>query len=252
MPGRVALVTGAGRGIGRATVRALAGKGLNVMAVARTESDLASLAEIAQVSYLVESVDTADGCSRIVSETRERLGPIEIVVNNAGIGSGRERVIWEQKPDVWHETLAVNLHAPFHLTRLAASDMVARGWGRIVMVSSTAGEFGGPEMSAYCASKHAVLGLMRAVAYDVARFGVTCNAVLPGWVRTDMADRSAARQAERRGISADDVWAERAAENPAARVVEPEEVAEAIAFLASDSASGINGAALTVALGSPW
>ena len=252
MTDRVALVTGAGRGIGRATARALAERGARVMAVSRTEEELESLARELDVEYLAESVATEEGCARIVDETRGRLGPIEILVNNAGIGSADERVIWEQDPRVWRETLAVNLDGPFHLTRLAAADMVERGWGRIVMVSSTAGQVGGAAESAYDTSKHGLIGLMRSVAQDVGRHGATCNAVLPGWVRTEMAERSARRTAKRRGTTPEAVWAERAAVYPAGRVLEPDEIASVIAFLASEEASGVNGEAVTVALGGVW
>jgi NAD(P)-dependent dehydrogenase (short-subunit alcohol dehydrogenase family) len=130
--------------------------------------------------------------------------------------------------------------------------MVERGWGRVVMVSSTAGQVGAPRMSAYSASKAGLLGLMRAVAHDLAPHGGTCNAVLPGWVRTEMAERSAAREAERRGVTVDQVWEDRAAEYPEGRVVRAEEVASTIAFLASEKGSGINGQAVTVALGGYW
>lgn len=250
--GRVAIVTGAGRGIGRATAALLAARGARVLAVSRTESELRSLAAETGVEVLAETVGTAAGCARIVETARERLGPIEILVNNAGVGSANERAIWEQEPALWHETLAVNLHGPFELTRRAARDMVERRYGRIVMVSSTAGELGAPRMSAYCTSKHGLLGLMRAVAQDVGPHGVTCNAVLPGWVRTEMANRSAEREAERRGISAADVWVERARDYPPGRVLEPEEVASVIAFLASAEAGGVSGETVTVALGGPW
>ena len=185
-------------------------------------------------------------------EARSRLGPIEILVLNAGLGSAHERVIWKQDPGLWRETMAVNLDAPFHLMRLAVPDMRERGWGRIVAVSSTAGEIGGRGESAYDASKHGVIGLVRAVAQDVAADGITCNAVLPGWVRTAMAERSAEVEAERRRISVDDVWAERAASYPAGRVVTAEEVAETIAFLASEEASGVSGEAVRVTLGGIW
>ena len=252
MTGKVALVTGAGRGIGRATALALTGRGARVMAIARTESELATLAREAPVEFLTESVGTREGCARIVAETVRRLGPIEILVNNAGIGSAHERPIWEQDPEVWHETMAVNLHGPFELTRLVASGMRDRRFGRIVMVSSTAGEVGAQAMSAYCASKHGLLGLMRSVAHDLAPFNVTCNAVLPGWVRTEMAELSAEREAEARGMSVAEVWAERGSAYPAGRVVMPAEIAAAIVFLASEEASGINGEAITVALGGLW
>ena len=250
--GRVALVTGAGRGIGRATALALAARGARVMGVARTEAELASLCQEAPVEVLTESVATPEGCGRIVEEARRRLGPIEILVNNAAVGSSGERPIWEQGREVWDEALCVNLSAPFELTRLTVADMIKRRYGRIVMVSSTAGEVGGPEMSAYCASKAGLLGLMRSVAQDVARFDVTCNAVLPGWVRTEMADAKAAQEGAPRGLTVEEIWAERAATYPAGRVLAPGEIAEVIAFLASEEASGINGEAVTVALGSVW
>jgi NAD(P)-dependent dehydrogenase (short-subunit alcohol dehydrogenase family) len=249
---RVAIVTGAGRGIGRATALLLAARGARVLGVSRTESELVSLAAEAPVEVLAETVATEEGCEHVVTTARERLGPVEILVLNAGIGSGLERSIWEQSTDVWRETMAVNLDGPFFLTRLAAPDMKELGWGRIVMVSSTAGEQGAPCMSAYTASKHGLMGLMRAVAHDLGPFGVTCNAVLPGWVRTEMAERSARLEAERRGIAVDEVWSERAAAYPTNRVVTSEEVAETIAFLASDGASGINAEGITVALGGPW
>ncbi len=188
----------------------------------------------------------------IVAATERELGPVEMLVLNAGIGSNSEDVVWAQPTDVWEETMRVNLDAPFHLCRAAAGGMVERGFGRIVMVSSTAGHVGAERMSAYCASKHGLNGLMRAVAQDVGPHGVTCNAVAPGWVRTPMAERSAQAEAERRGTTVDAIWQERAAEYPRGRVVEPEEVAEVIAFLASDAATGVNGEVVTVALGGVW
>lgn len=253
MSGRVALVTGAGRGIGRSTALALAARGDRVMAVARTEHELAAVAaEAGAMEYLAASIVGAEACEEIVAETERRLGPIDILVLNAGIGSDSEGPIWAQPTEVWEETLRVNLDAPFHLCRAAAGGMVKRGFGRIVMVSSTAGHVGGARMSAYCASKHGLDGLMRAVAQDVGAHGVTCNAVAPGWVRTPMAERSARVDADRRGTTVEAVWQERAASYPRQRVVEPEEVAEVIEFLASDAASGVNGEVLTVALGGVW
>lgn len=130
--------------------------------------------------------------------------------------------------------------------------MCKRGYGRVVFTSSTAGEKAERSGSAYTASKHGVIGLARAVAQDAGPFGVTSNAVLPGWVRTAMAERSAKTESERRGVSVDEVWRERAAIYPRNRVLEPDEVAQVITFLCSDAAGGVNGEAITVALGGTW
>jgi len=250
--GRVALVTGAGRGIGHATVQTLVERGVRVMGVARTQRELDDLARETGAEVVAESIATPEGCRRVVEETERRLGPVEILVNNAGYGSAGGAPVWDLDPERWRESFAVNLHAPFELTRLAAPGMVERRWGRVINVSSTAGEVGAPAMADYCASKAGLLGLTRAAAQDLGRFDVTCNAVLPGWVRTEMADRKALQEAEQRGLSLDEIWAERAASYPAGRVLEPDEVAHLIAYLASDEASGVNGETITIALGSVW
>lgn len=251
MPFRTALVTGAGTGIGRATAIGLSARGDRVLAVARTEDDLRSLAAAAPVEYLAETVGTASGCARIAEEARRQLGRVDILICNAGIDLD-EPPIWDQNIAVWREVMAVNLDAPFELTRRLAGEMIEHRWGRIVMVSSTAGTIGGPAMAAYCASKHGVLGLMRSVARDVAPFGVTCNAVAPGWVRTPMSDRTAEQEAARRGVSAQQVWQERASSYAAGRVVEAAEVASVIEFLTSDAAAAVNGETVTIALGEAW
>jgi len=245
---RVALVTGAGRGIGRATAELLVARGARVMGAARSERELAALG----LEYAVADLGTPEGCTLAVAETERRLGPIEILVCNHGIGSAHERVIWEQDPEVWDETMRINLDGPFHLSRLVLRGMVERRYGRMVYTSSTAGQVAEQAGSAYTSSKHGLLGLMRSVAQDAGPYGVTSNAVLPGWVRTEMAERSARAEAEERSITTEQVWAERAAIYPPGRVATPEEVAEAIAFLASEESSGVSGEAITVALGSLW
>ena len=250
--GRVALVTGAGRGIGRATALLLAARGERVMGVARSRDELDRLAAEAPIEVMAESVATPEGCERIVRATQERLGPISILVNNAGIGSYHETVIWEQDPDTWRESLAVNLDAAFHLIRLSAPDMVQARWGRIVIVSSTAGQVGAPAIAAYSAAKHGVIGLMRSAAQDLIPYGVTCNAVCPGWVKTTMAAADAAEQARRTGRTVDEVWDENARSYAAGRVMEPEEIADVIGYLTSEGATALNGEAITVALGGLW
>ena len=246
--GRVALVTGAGRGIGRVTAELLSARGARVMAVARSEEELTSLG----LDYTVADLGTAAGCAHAVEETKKRLGPIGIFICNHGIGSAHEKVIWEQDLELWDETIRINLDGPFHLSRLITAGMVEQGYGRCVYTSSTAGQVAEFAGSAYNSSKSGLLGLMRSVAQDGGAHGITSNAVLPGWVRTEMAENSARAEAKERGITAEEVWVERAAIYPPNRVATPQEVAEVIAFLASEESSGISGESITVALGGIW
>jgi NAD(P)-dependent dehydrogenase (short-subunit alcohol dehydrogenase family) len=245
---RVALVTGGSRGIGLEAARLLIATGMHVMITARSATELAATG----LDHVAADLGTTAGCALAVAETERRLGPIDVLVVNHGIGSAHERLVWEQDPEVWRETMRINLDAPFELARLTVGGMCKRGYGRLVFTSSTAGEKAERSGSAYTASKHGVIGLARAIAQDAGPFGVTSNAVLPGWVRTSMAERSAKSEAERRSISVDEVWRERAAIYPQNRVLEPREVAEVIAFLCSAAAGGVNGEAITVALGGMW
>ncbi|MFC1575475.1 SDR family NAD(P)-dependent oxidoreductase [Gemmatimonadota bacterium] len=245
---RVALVTGGGRGIGRSTVELLMARGAQVMAVSRNESELASLG----TDYVVADLGTSEGCSLAVEQTLQRLGSIEILVCNHGLGSAHETVLWDQEIETWQQSMHINLDGPFYLTRLVLREMVQQDYGRLVYTSSTAGEVAEPAGSAYNSSKSGLLGLMRSAAQDGGAYGITSNAVLPGWVRTEMAERSARAEAAQRNISTDQIWEERAALYPPGRVVTPGEVAEMIAFLASEESSGVSGQAITVALGSIW
>ena len=146
--------------------------------------------------------------------------------------------------------MSVNLDAPFELTRLALPGMLDRRWGRVIMVCSLAATPGGvaPRMSAYAVSKHGLLGLTRAVAVEVAGYGVTCNAVLPASVRTRTAELKVADEAQTAGISIEEAWKARAARTTGGRLVTTEEVAATIAFLASEDAGGVNGQAVGVTL----
>jgi len=243
--GRVALVTGAGRGIGRETAELLARRGARVMAVARSESELRETG----LEYTVADLGTPAGCERAVAETLRRLGPVEIFVCNHGIGSAHEKVIWEQAAATWEETMRINLDGPFHLSRLILKQMVGQHYGRVVYTSSTAGQVAEFAGSAYNCSKHGLIGLMRSVARDAGAFDVTSNAVLPGWVRTTMAERSARAEAAAAGITVEEVWRQREALYAPGRVATPREVAEMIAFLASEESSGVSGQAIVVALG---
>jgi NAD(P)-dependent dehydrogenase (short-subunit alcohol dehydrogenase family) len=244
--GRVALVTGAGRGIGRATAETLAAQSAKVMCVARSEAELATLG----LPYSVVDLASTAGCAKAVADTQRKVGPIDILVCNHGLGSAHERVVWEQELETWDRTMRINLDAPFHLSRLVLPGMIERRYGRLVFTSSTAGLVAEPAACAYNASKHGLIGLMRSVARDAGPYGVTANAVLPGWVRTEMAERSARAEADARGATVETIWAERDSIYPAGRVATPQEVADTIAFLSSEESSGVSGEAIRVALGS--
>jgi NAD(P)-dependent dehydrogenase (short-subunit alcohol dehydrogenase family) len=246
--GRVALISGGGRGIGRATADLLASRGARVMCVARSEEELAKTGH----EYSVADLGTSDGCAQAVADTEQRLGPINILICNHGLGSAHERVLWEQDLKDWSDSIRINLDGPFYLSRLILRGMVKRRYGRVVFTSSTAALNAEPAGSAYNSSKAGLLGLMRSVAQDGGAYGITSNAVLPGWVRTEMAERSARYEAKDRGITPEQVWEERAALYPPGRVATPEEVGEMIAFLASEESSGVSGESIRVALGSTW
>jgi NAD(P)-dependent dehydrogenase (short-subunit alcohol dehydrogenase family) len=218
------------------------------MAVSRSADDLDQLGREEGIEWL--AADVAQDGERIVAETQARLGRVDILVNNAGVGSAGEQPVWAQSPAQWRRAMAVNLDAPFELTRLALPAMIEHGWGRVIMVCSLAALPGGvaPRMSAYAVSKHGLLGLMRAVAVEVAAHGVTCNAVMPGSVRTRTAELKASEEAELAGTSVDAAWDARAARTTGGRLVTAAEVADTIAFLASDEASGVNGQAVGVTL----
>ena len=244
--GRVAMITGGGRGIGRVTADILAARGARVMCVARSEEELAQTGH----PWISADLATPEGCAQAVAETVRQLGPIDILVCNHGLGSAHEQVVWEQELDDWSRSIRINLDGPFYLSRLVMKSMVERRYGRIVFTSSTAALRAEPAGSAYNSAKAGLLGLMRSVAEDGGAYGITSNAVLPGWVRTEMAERHARHEARDRGVTTDQVWEERAALYRAGRVVTPAEVAETIAFLASDASSGVSGESIRVALGS--
>src|SRR6266481_5364728 len=162
---RVALVTGGGRGIGREAALLLSAAGARVMVVSRSAAELAAVG----LEYVVADLGTAQGCAQAVAETEQRLGPIDVLVVNHGIGSAHERLVWEQDPEVWRETMRVNLDAPFELARLTVGGMCKRGFGRLVFTSSTAGEKAERSGIAYPAPTHWIIGPSRALARRAGR-----------------------------------------------------------------------------------
>lgn len=252
LAGRLALVTGASSGIGRATAKLLRRRGARVVAVARNAGRLAELQAECGVDILVASLDDAGTCRSVVADVQRQFGNVAILINNAGWGGFHDSPIWDETSENWQTSIALNLTAPFELSKAVAHHIRELGWGRVVTVSSTAGAVGAPAMSPYCAAKHGVIGLTRSLALDLAAVGGTANAVLPGWVKTEMAHDDAVKEAAARGLTPDAVWEERARSYPGGRVLEPEEIASVIGFLASEDARGINGEAIKVSLGSHW
>ena len=219
---RVVVVTGGTRGIGRAVADRFAAAGDRVHALGRADCDVTDEAQV-QVVF-------------------DRIGPVDVLVNNAGVSSSAD--LAHTTLADWRSQIDVNATGAFLCTRAVLGAMAERGNGRIVTVASTAAVAGARYTAAYTASKHAAVGLMRAVAAEVAGTGVTANAVCPAFVRTDMTLRSVERIVARTGRSAGEAEAAIAEMTPLRRLLEPEEVAFAVAFLAAPEAGAINGQTL--------
>jgi NAD(P)-dependent dehydrogenase (short-subunit alcohol dehydrogenase family) len=234
---RVVVVTGGGKGIGRAVVARFAAAGDRVVAVGRDRPALedtgASSAEVCDVTD-----------ERDVEALFERLGTVHVLVNNAGISTSAP--LGRTTLEDWESQLAVNATGAFLCTRAVVPGMIERADGRIVTVASTAGRAGSRYTSGYTASKHAAVGLMRAVAAEVAGTGVTANAVCPSFVRTEMTSRSVERIVAATGREESEAEAALAAASPLGRLLEPDEVAFAVQFLAAPEAAAINGQTLVL------
>jgi len=244
LAGRTALVTGGGRGIGAACARALAAEGARVVVTGRTQAELDAVArELAGRAFRVDLTDRAD-TDRMLAELATSVGRIDILVNNAGIAESAslERTTDEQ----WDRILELNATATFRMTRALVPAMVAAGWGRVISIASNAGVSGYAYTAAYCASKHAVVGLTRALAVDLGRTGVTINAVCPGWVETDMALAAVDRIAAKTGRSVADARAALEQMSPQRRLIQPDEVAHAVVGLCAVEARGIHGQAIVI------
>ena len=231
---RVALVTGGGRGIGRAIALRLAADGLAVAVAARTRDQVDDTVRTAGRRALPLVLDVIDGDSitDAVERTTRELGPIDVLVNNAGIAESAPFA--KTEPDFWDRHFAVNVRGPYLLTRAVLPGMLQRRWGRIINIASLAGLFGSPYVTAYTASKHALVGFTRALATEVSGKGVTVNALCPGFTATDIVWNGARNIVAKTGKSFDDAVKALAEMNPGRRLIDPDEVAEAAARLVAD------------------
>jgi 3-hydroxybutyrate dehydrogenase len=246
---RGAVVTGGGRGIGAATARTLASAGARVIVSARSVEQIEAVkAELREAGHEVWAIacDVTDTeqVAALAKQSRELVGPVQILVNNAGIASSAP--LKDLTLEEWNRLLAVNATGPFLCTQAFMPGMLETGWGRVINVASIAGKIGAPYISGYCASKHALVGLTRAVAAEVAAKGVTVNAVCPGYVDTPMTEQSVANIAAKTGLPESEAREHLDSASPQNRLIEPEEVAFLIASLCEPAAKGINGQAIVL------
>jgi NAD(P)-dependent dehydrogenase (short-subunit alcohol dehydrogenase family) len=248
LAGRHAFVTGGGRGIGRAIAAALARAGAAVTVIGRSEAPLRAAVIAGEAAgYGLADVTDAAEVQRQVAAAEAARGPIAILVNNAG--SVESGPFSKADPSAFRRMWDVHVMGAVYATQAVLPGMVARGFGRIVNVASTAGLKGYAYVTAYCAAKHALVGLTRALAAETATYGVTVNAVCPGYTDTDLVRDSIARVAARTGRAQAEVLAEYQKDAPIARLIRPEEVAAAVLYLCSPEAAAVTGTTLAVAGG---
>jgi NAD(P)-dependent dehydrogenase (short-subunit alcohol dehydrogenase family) len=249
LAGKHALVTGGSRGIGAVISRFLLAHGARVSVLGRGSSPSDSQAMTSPNNRLELSADVTDpeAVTRAFEQGRARFGPIEILVNNAGQAASAPFL--KTDPSLWRRMMAVNLDGTFHCAQTALPDMLAAGWGRIVNIASTAGLTGYGYISAYCASKHGVVGLTRALALEVATKGITVNAVCPGYTDSDMVKDAVANIVAKTGRTPDQALAEMTSRNPQKRLIKPEQVANAVAWLCLPGTEAITGQAIAISGG---
>jgi NAD(P)-dependent dehydrogenase (short-subunit alcohol dehydrogenase family) len=246
---RHAVVTGGGRGIGAAVARALTEAGARVTLLGRDAGRLAAQAGTLGEGARADVADVTDekAVAQAFSAARAAFGPVHILVNNAG--AVRTQPFQRTDRALWDEMLAINLTGTYLCTRQALPAMIEQGFGRIVNVASTAGLKGYPYVTAYCAAKHGVIGLTRALALETARTDVTVNAVCPGYTDTDIVRDAVRTIAAKTGRSEAQALEAIAAANPQQRLVTPDEVANAVLWLCLPGVEAVTGQAISVSGG---
>ncbi len=246
---RHALVTGGGRGIGAAVAKALADRGFRVTVLGRRLDAAQAIAAQApdRMHSVAADVSDAPQVAAALADARARFGRVDVLVNNAG--QAESAPFQKMDAALWQRMLQVNLTGTMVCTQAVLPGMLDARWGRIVNVASTAGLAGYAYVSAYCAAKHGVIGLTRSLALELATKGITVNAVCPGYTETDIVRESIERVVAKTGRSADEARAEFVKSNPQGRLVQPAEVADAVAWLCGEGAAAVTGQAVSVSGG---
>jgi NAD(P)-dependent dehydrogenase (short-subunit alcohol dehydrogenase family) len=255
LAGKHALVTGGAQGIGLAIAKGLLEQGASVTIASRSEARLqaavvalqSAVQAGARLAYVVLDVCDAASVLLAVATAKQASGSIDILVNNAGQAAAAPFL--KTDAELWQRMLDVNLNGSFHCAQAVLPAMLQAGWGRIVNVVSTAGLKGYAYVTAYCAAKHGVLGMTRALALEVATKGVTVNAVCPGYTETDLLQQALQNIVTKTGRSEQQAKSELAAANPQQRLVQPDEVANAVLWLCLPQSAAMNGQAIAVAGG---
>ncbi|MCC7326514.1 MAG: SDR family oxidoreductase [Burkholderiales bacterium] len=253
LAGKHAAVTGGGRGLGVAIAAALAARGATVSLLGRTAKTLDAAAQriasehgTAVGSAFADIADEKSITDAIAACAAER-GPVTVLVNNAGIAVSAPFLKSDAR--LWREVLDVDLMGAVYATRAALPGMLAAGWGRVVNVASTAGLTGMAYVTAYCAAKHALVGFTRALAMETARKGITVNAICPGYSDTDIVGEALKNIVAKTGMSRDEALANLVAHNPQGRLIAPDEVGEAVAWLCGAGAGSVTGQSIVLAGG---
>ena len=246
LAGRHALVTGGGSGIGAAVVHQLVAAGVKVTVLGRRRSVLETIVAHYpdQLHSVVADVADAAQVSVAFASARQHFGPVHILINNAGQAASAP--LLKTDAALWQQMLAVNLTGTFLCSQDALPDMLQAGWGRIVNIASTAGLAGYAYVSAYCAAKHGVIGLTRALALEVAKKGIPVNAVCTGYTDPELLNDSINNVMLKTGRTADEARAGFAVGNPQGRLVQPDEVANSVLWLCGAGASSITGQSIPV------
>jgi 3-hydroxybutyrate dehydrogenase len=246
--GRHALVTGGGRGIGRAVAASLSAAGASVTVLGRQEGPLRDAVEKGDAKgYVLADVTDARAVDDAVESAVVERGPVDILVANAG--NAESAPFLKGDAALFTRMFDLNVMGVVHATRAVLGAMVARKFGRIVVNASAAGLKGYAYVSAYCAAKHAAVGLVRALAQETAKTGVTVNAVCPGYTDTDLVTQGLDKITAKTGRTREQALADMLQDEPLGRLITPQEVADAVLFLCSPAASAITGTTLTVAGG---